>query len=313
MRCTLAGGGGSDGFPVWRCPIGLDHGPRPTPWDAFECLLQSACLVAHICPGTVTPDFLAPILQAVDALPEGSGPHTQGRARVLAVTSLCTRVGSTHDLAAALLSSGLLEPAISVCEAMEGSDEAGAQQAACLQACLHTALKLVQSASETSSRLAMRETHPTAGKPTQGKSGTPGATAEGAPVDAPGLRQLKGRELARQLQRVLLPRALDAAAAQQQHWEQAGGRQDHRLQLARAAAARSCANLRCADVTLAGGPDAGSGRGCKRCSGCRAVWYCSAACSRADWRTAGGGHKWTCAALAEERAGQKQLAAAGSS
>ena len=50
--------------------------------------------------------------------------------------------------------------------------------------------------------------------------------------------------------------------------------------LARAAAARSCAYLRCANLAAEGGPAAGQGVGFSRCSGCRAAWC---ACSGAAW------------------------------
>ncbi|KAL4421310.1 hypothetical protein ABPG75_010601 [Micractinium tetrahymenae] len=83
-----------------------------------------------------------------------------------------------------------------------------------------------------------------------------------------------------------------------------------RLELARAAAARSCAHLRCPNLVLEGGPAAGQGTGCKRCGRCRAVYYCGIGCSHANWRS----HRKVCAALAAERrlVGQ-QAAAAGSS
>ncbi|KAL4421289.1 hypothetical protein ABPG75_010580 [Micractinium tetrahymenae] len=53
---------------------------------------------------------------------------------------------------------------------------------------------------------------------------------------------------------------------------------------------RRCANVRC--PTLPTAEDLAETRG-KRCGGCRAVRYCSAACSREDWRA----HKAACRAL----------------
>lgn len=47
-----------------------------------------------------------------------------------------------------------------------------------------------------------------------------------------------------------------------------------RLEVAQAAAARSCAHLRCPNVGLEGGPAAGQGRHCRQCSGCRVARYC---------------------------------------
>lgn len=46
------------------------------------------------------------------------------------------------------------------------------------------------------------------------------------------------------------------------------------LEAARAAATRSCANLRCPNLGLEGGAAAGQGVGCKRCSGCLVSYYC---------------------------------------
>ncbi|PRW60239.1 Zinc finger domain-containing MYND finger domain [Chlorella sorokiniana] len=87
---------------------------------------------------------------------------------------------------------------------------------------------------------------------------------------------------------------------------------EQQLDLARAAATRSCAYLRCANVAGQGGAAAGQGVGSMRCSACRAVWYCGTACSHADWRA---GHKCVCKALAAERqaakAARKAAAAEG--
>ncbi len=43
-------------------------------------------------------------------------------------------------------------------------------------------------------------------------------------------------------------------------------------------------------------------------SACRAVWYCSTACSHADWRE--GGHRRMCKALGAARRAAKDAAAA---
>ncbi|PRW59997.1 Zinc finger MYND domain-containing 19 Q7TSV3 [Chlorella sorokiniana] len=75
------------------------------------------------------------------------------------------------------------------------------------------------------------------------------------------------------------------------------------LELAQAAAARSCAYLRCANLGGEGGPAAGQGVGSQRCSACRAVWYCGTACSHADWRA---GHRRVCRALGVARAAEKE-------
>ena len=72
----------------------------------------------------------------------------------------------------------------------------------------------------------------------------------------------------------LLPVARPLEAALQQWWElpsQAAA--GEAAELARAAAARCCANLRCPNLGAAGGAAAGQGAGAKRCRGSRAVWY----------------------------------------
>ncbi|KAL4424844.1 hypothetical protein ABPG77_011094 [Micractinium sp. CCAP 211/92] len=88
------------------------------------------------------------------------------------------------------------------------------------------------------------------------------------------------------------------AALLLQHWARPEQVAANRLAVAQAAASRSCADLRCTNVELEGRPGAGKGRGCKRCSGCRAVYYCGTACSRADWRA---GHRLVCAQLGAAR------------
>jgi hypothetical protein len=75
------------------------------------------------------------------------------------------------------------------------------------------------------------------------------------------------------------------------------------LELAQAAATRSCAYLRCANLAGEGGPAAREGLGSQRCSKCKVAWYCGTACSHADWRA---GHWRTCKALGPARvAGQE--------
>lgn len=62
------------------------------------------------------------------------------------------------------------------------------------------------------------------------------------------------------------------AAALLQHWRQPERQQEDALALALAAAARSCAHLRCANIAQEGGPAAGEGERSAKCSACRAVW-----------------------------------------
>ena len=47
---------------------------------------------------------------------------------------------------------------------------------------------------------------------------------------------------------------------------------------------------------------------CLSCSACRVVWYCSTACSHADWRE--GGHRRMCRALGAARRAAKEAAVA---
>jgi hypothetical protein len=75
------------------------------------------------------------------------------------------------------------------------------------------------------------------------------------------------------------------------------------LELAQVAATRSCAYLRCANLTGEGGPAAGQGADCQRCSKCRAAWYCGTACPHADWRV---GHRRVCRALRAARLAEKE-------
>ncbi|KAL4859676.1 hypothetical protein ACK3TF_000754 [Chlorella vulgaris] len=74
------------------------------------------------------------------------------------------------------------------------------------------------------------------------------------------------------------------------------------LELAQAAATRSCAYLRCANLAGEGGPAAGQGAGSQRCSKCKVAWYCGTACSHADWRA---GHRRVCRALGAARVAER--------
>jgi hypothetical protein len=92
------------------------------------------------------------------------------------------------------------------------------------------------------------------------------------------------------LLRQLLQPAADLGAALLAYYELPDQRAAERLELARIAATRRCAYLRCANM------EADSAR-IKKCSACKAVRYCSTACSHADWRA---GHKRVCKALGPE-------------
>ena len=105
------------------------------------------------------------------------------------------------------------------------------------------------------------------------------------------------------LLRQLLQPAADLGAALLAYYELPDQRAAERLELARIAATRSCAYLRCSNLAAGGGPAAGEGDGSKKCSACRAVWYCGECCSHSDWRA---GHRRVCKALAAERQAAKE-------
>ncbi|PRW33226.1 hypothetical protein C2E21_7855 [Chlorella sorokiniana] len=91
----------------------------------------------------------------------------------------------------------------------------------------------------------------------------------------------------------LLPRAVQLAAELLAWKQQPEQLAPARLAAGRAAAVRACAYLGCPNVGAEGGIVAGQGAGAKRCGGCRSVWYCGPACSRADWKQ----HKAACPLL----------------
>ncbi|KAL4439768.1 hypothetical protein ABPG75_002769 [Micractinium tetrahymenae] len=100
----------------------------------------------------------------------------------------------------------------------------------------------------------------------------------------------------------VLPPAEALAAALQEWWALPEQVAAARLEAAQAAAVRSCANLRCANLGLEGGAAAGEGVCCKRCSVCRVSCYCGRDCQEADWHA---GHRKVCSELAAERQRQR--------
>lgn len=133
------------------------------------------------------------------------------------------------------------------------------------------------------------------------QGGQAALAAAGAPRAARLLRQMLGEaaQLAAVVQRWLALPPQQAAV---------------RLELAQAAAARSCANLACAQLERGGGPAAGKGAGSRKCSGCCTAWYCDEACSQADWKPLAHAlppHKRCCKELAAARLAARQQAAAG--
>ena len=67
------------------------------------------------------------------------------------------------------------------------------------------------------------------------------------------------------LRRGVLPHARQLAGALLDWWRRPGAQQEQQLEAALAAATRSCAYLRCANLSGSSGPAAGSGKGSKRC------------------------------------------------
>lgn len=130
-----------------------------------------------------------------------------------------------------------------------------------------------------------------------------GAAVQQALVGAPGTG-VRGvfQMLNTRLRQQLAP-AVALAAALQEYFDRPQQQAVVRLELARIAATRSCAYLRCANLAAGGGPAAGEGEGSLRCSACRAVWYCGETCSHADWRA---GHRRVCKTLAAERQASKE-------
>ncbi|KAI7842251.1 hypothetical protein COHA_003892 [Chlorella ohadii] len=105
----------------------------------------------------------------------------------------------------------------------------------------------------------------------------------------------------------------DLSELLQQVWQLPEQQEAARLETAQAAAARSCAYLRCANLGGGGGPAAGQGSGSSKCSACRVAWYCGEGCSHADWRGPTG-HRKTCKALGAAKGVDKRtllLGAAG--
>jgi hypothetical protein len=86
------------------------------------------------------------------------------------------------------------------------------------------------------------------------------------------LQAMSEQPSAQQVEELLAPAAESAAAALWRFWALPAQAAADRQAVARAAAARSCANLRCPTVSLEGGPGARQGVGCKRCSGCTVAW-----------------------------------------
>lgn len=86
------------------------------------------------------------------------------------------------------------------------------------------------------------------------------------------------------LQGQALPAARQLAAAVLTWRQQPDQAEAGQLEVAQAAAARSCSRLTCSNVELEGGPAAGEGLGCLRCGRCRVAYYCGTDCSHGDWK-----------------------------
>jgi hypothetical protein len=91
----------------------------------------------------------------------------------------------------------------------------------------------------------------------------------------------------------MVERGRQVAALVEAYYQQPEQRAAAALELAPAAATRSCANLWCPNVGSEGRE--AEGRPNQRCLACRAVRYCCRECSVVDWRA---GHRRVCGALA---------------
>ncbi|KAL4447721.1 hypothetical protein ABPG75_004940 [Micractinium tetrahymenae] len=240
------------------------------------------------------PQLLASSLSAV--LASGLlGDTTECAAQVLAVAAHHAR------LAAALVAGGALGSALASALAVHGASRLGGD-AAKVTGLARAAVKLMACLAAAADK-AVAEQGPEA-VPEQLTLSAARLRASLPPVQH-ATEQAVEQQLGR-LQHDSLPYALAVADQLQKCWEeqQAGRQAAAQLELAQAAATRSCAYLRCANLGAEGGPGAGQQPGSKRCGGCRAVWYCGTACQHADWRE--GGHRRMCAALAAARQ-QEQL------
>ncbi|EFN59810.1 hypothetical protein CHLNCDRAFT_133543 [Chlorella variabilis] len=94
-------------------------------------------------------------------------------------------------------------------------------------------------------------------------------------------------------QREAMPAAIELGALLQQYWSLPEQVAAAELKLAEIAACRPCAHLRCPRLDTTSGDSRN-----KLCAGCRAVRFCSPACSKAAWKA---GHKRVCGALAAKQ------------
>ncbi len=88
----------------------------------------------------------------------------------------------------------------------------------------------------------------------------------------PQLQTVGGLPRNQQQRQPLLQALQNLAKALQQVWQLPEQQEAARLEAAQAAAARSCAYLRCANLGGGGGPAVGQGSGSSKCSACRVAW-----------------------------------------
>ena len=84
-------------------------------------------------------------------------------------------------------------------------------------------------------------------------------------TDAAGKSMGQGEVTVPQLRRSALPANRCVGAALLNWWRRPTAQQEQQLEAAQAAAARSCAYLRCTNLGSSGGPAAGQGEGSQRC------------------------------------------------
>ncbi|PRW58171.1 SYS1-like protein [Chlorella sorokiniana] len=245
--------------------------------------------------------------QAVQALHRGTPNDWVGRAEWL--RQLCVMAAEQPQLGATLASSGLLELALAEARAMLASQDVDIMGECCfrvkhLRAVWYNAIDaLLNAGGQLLHRLQ-------ADPATAGTAAVEQLQTAHAALDAANEGVYRG--MPPQVRQLTLPvenldslsqTATALGVSMQQCWEQCGEAAQARVEIAQAAAARSCACLACCTF-VGGGPAAGEGKGRKRCSGCHTAWYCSAECQQRAWKVEG--HRQACKALAAARAARKQ-------
>ncbi|KAL4439805.1 hypothetical protein ABPG75_002806 [Micractinium tetrahymenae] len=257
-------------------------------------LIRALATAAELGPATVGghPELLRSLQEALPCLP-------QGQPRERACSAVLHAAARSPHLAVSLLAAGLLESVV------QGSQAAAPVRAPAgapdfsLFAAASTLIGALNTLCKEGQAVGAGDSGTNTDSGSQGSGGAAGGAAAGAVAgaDSQACRQWVGQAAAvlstavdrftdtapyhaqaslrlEELLRRLLPPASALAAALQEWWALPEQTAAARLEAAQAAAARSCANLRCPNLGLEGGAAAGQGVGCKRCSLCRTACYC---------------------------------------